>query len=58
MVKVGKPFIPKEQHRNYRNKTYSRIAIYPKTHLRIKKLAMDANIPMMDWLENLIEQTK
>jgi hypothetical protein len=58
MGKVGKPPIPKELHRNYTNKTYSRIAIYPKTHQKIKKLALDAEMPMMDWLDNLIEQTK
>lgn len=48
--------IPKDKKRNYRNGTYSRMALYPKTHQMIKEKAKKSEESMMDWLDKLVEQ--
>lgn len=47
-----------DKQRNYKNKTYVRMAMYPKTRDTIKQKSLDSGEKMIDWLDKTVEKAK
>lgn len=47
--KVGRPKLPVDQKQRYQ-----RVALYPKTYDRIKRLAAEEDERIIDWVEDMV----
>ena len=52
----GTKLLPEDKKRNYKNRTYVRLAMYPKTRDAIKKKAKRDKETMVDWLDKKVQE--